>query len=58
MTSQTNELFAAALGITAPWFVERVDFNTGQRQLISLEARWDDDSDRGRPRLDILPSRK
>jgi len=33
MTSQTNDLFAAALGITAPWFVERVDFNTGQRQL-------------------------
>ena len=29
----TNQLFAAALGITAPWFVERVDFDAGQRRL-------------------------
>jgi len=33
MTSQTNDLFAAALGIAAPWFVDRVDFDTGQRKL-------------------------
>jgi transposase len=29
----TNELFAAALGITAPWFVQAVDFDAGQRRL-------------------------
>jgi len=29
----TNQLFAAALGITAPWFVETVDFDAGQRRL-------------------------
>jgi len=29
----TNQLFAAALGITAPWFVQTVDFDSGQRQL-------------------------
>jgi transposase len=28
-----NQLFAAALGITAPWFVETVDFDAGQRRL-------------------------
>jgi hypothetical protein len=27
MTS--NQLFAAALGITAPWFVQTVDFDAG-----------------------------
>jgi hypothetical protein len=30
-----NQLFAAALGITAPWFVETVDFDAGQRRLPS-----------------------
>jgi transposase len=29
----TNQLFAAALGIAAPWFVQTVDFDAGQRQL-------------------------
>src|SRR5262249_13540236 len=29
----TNQLFAAALGITAPWFVEAVAFDGGQRRL-------------------------
>ncbi len=29
----TNQLFAAALGIAAPWFVETVDFDAGQRRL-------------------------
>jgi transposase len=29
----TNQLFAAALGITAPWFVDMVDFDAGQRRL-------------------------
>ncbi len=29
----TNQLFAAALGITAPWFVQTVDFDAGQRRL-------------------------
>jgi transposase len=33
MTNPTNDLFAAALGIAAPWFVDRVDFDTGQRKL-------------------------
>ena len=28
-----NQLFAAALGITAPWFVQTVDFDAGQRRL-------------------------
>jgi hypothetical protein len=32
MTDQTNELFAAALGVAAPWFVARVDFDNEQRQ--------------------------
>src|SRR5580704_7807997 len=31
MTS--NQLFAAALGIAAPWFVRTVDFDAGQRRL-------------------------
>jgi hypothetical protein len=25
----TNQLFAAALGIAAPWFVQTVDFDAG-----------------------------
>src|SRR5215472_376848 len=29
----TNQLFAAALGISAPWFVQAVDFDAGQRRL-------------------------
>ena len=29
----TNQLFAAALGIAAPWFVQTVDFDVGQRRL-------------------------
>ena len=29
----TNQLFAAALGIAAPWFVQTVDFDAGQRRL-------------------------
>jgi len=29
----TNQLFAAALGIAAPWFVHTVDFDAGQRRL-------------------------
>jgi transposase len=29
----TNQLFAAALGIAAPWFVQAVDFDSGQRRL-------------------------
>ena len=29
----TNQLFAAALGITAPWYVQAVDFDAGQRRL-------------------------
>ena len=29
----TNQLFAAALGITAPWLVQAVDFDAGQRRL-------------------------
>jgi len=29
----TNQLFAAALGIAAPWFVQAVDFDAAQRQL-------------------------
>jgi hypothetical protein len=29
----TNQLFAAALGIAAPWFVQGVDFDAGQRRL-------------------------
>src|SRR5215468_11277 len=33
MTNPINDLFAAALGIAAPWFVDRVDFDTGQRKL-------------------------
>jgi transposase len=28
-----NQLFAAALGITAPWFVQTVGFDAGQRRL-------------------------
>ena len=31
MTS--DQLFAAALGITAPWFVQAVDFDASQRRL-------------------------
>jgi hypothetical protein len=31
MTS--NQLFAAALGIAAPWFVRTVDFDAGQHRL-------------------------
>jgi transposase len=29
----TKQLFAAALGITAPWFVQAVDFDAAQRRL-------------------------
>ncbi|WP_125469822.1 hypothetical protein [Caballeronia telluris] len=29
----TNELFEAALGINAPWYVQGVDFDTAKRQL-------------------------
>ncbi len=29
----TNQLFEAALGIMAPWYVQSVDFDTGKRQL-------------------------
>jgi len=29
----TNQMFAAALGISAPWFVQTVDFDAGQRRL-------------------------
>jgi len=29
----TNQLFAAALGIAAPWSVQTVDFDAGQRRL-------------------------
>jgi transposase len=29
----TNQLFAAALGIAAPWFVQTVDFDAVQRRL-------------------------
>ena len=29
----TNQLFAAALGIAAPWSVQTVDFDAGQRWL-------------------------
>ncbi|GAB5097605.1 hypothetical protein YK56LOC_33210 [Caballeronia sp. HLA56] len=29
----TNELFESALGITAPWYVQGVDFDAAQRQL-------------------------
>jgi transposase len=31
-----NQLFAAALGITAPWFVLTVDFDAGLRRLTIL----------------------
>ncbi|MFM0523350.1 ISL3 family transposase, partial [Caballeronia jiangsuensis] len=29
----TNQLFEAALGIKAPWYVQGVDFDTTKRQL-------------------------
>ena len=29
-----KELFAAALGIAAPWYVDTVDFDADQQQLI------------------------
>jgi len=29
----TNQLFESALGITAPWYVQSVDFDAAQRQL-------------------------
>ena len=29
----TNQLFEAALGIKAPWYVQSVDFDAGKRQL-------------------------
>ena len=29
----TNQLFAAALGIQSPWFVQGVDFDEAKRQL-------------------------
>lgn len=29
----TNQLFESALGITAPWYVQAVDFDAAQRQL-------------------------
>ncbi|MFM0523254.1 ISL3 family transposase, partial [Caballeronia jiangsuensis] len=29
----TNQLFEAALGIKAPWYVQGVDFDTAKRQL-------------------------
>ena len=29
----TNQLFEAALGISAPWFVQAIDFDAGQRRL-------------------------
>src|ERR1700712_2004399 len=31
--AMTNQLFASALGITAPWYVQAVDFDAAQRQL-------------------------
>ncbi|MFM0013491.1 hypothetical protein PQR46_20190 [Paraburkholderia sediminicola] len=30
----TNQLFEAALGIKAPWYVQGVDFDTAKRQLM------------------------
>ena len=39
----TNQLFAAALGIAAPWFVQTVDFDEGQRRLtIHVDFRSTD----------------
>jgi len=32
-TTMTNQLFAAALGITSPWFVHAINFDAAQRQL-------------------------
>lgn len=29
----TNQLFESALGITAPWYVQGVDFDAAQHQL-------------------------
>ncbi|WP_159462959.1 hypothetical protein [Caballeronia telluris] len=31
--AMTNQLFEAALGIKAPWYVQGVDFDTAKRQL-------------------------
>jgi transposase len=31
--TMTNQLFESALGITAPWYVQAVDFDAAQRQL-------------------------
>jgi hypothetical protein len=31
--AMTNQLFEAALGIKAPWYVQGVDFDTAERQL-------------------------
>ena len=36
----TNQLFTAALGIQAPWFVQNVDFDEAKRQLtIQVDFR-------------------
>ncbi|MFL9989001.1 hypothetical protein PQR18_37805 [Paraburkholderia sediminicola] len=29
----TNQLFESALGMTAPWYIQGVDFDAAQRQL-------------------------
>jgi hypothetical protein len=31
--TMTNQLFESALGITAPWYAQAVDFDAAQRQL-------------------------
>jgi len=33
VTNQINELFAKALGITEPWFVKEVDFDSEQQEM-------------------------
>jgi hypothetical protein len=32
-TTMTNQLFESVLGISAPWYVQAVDFDAAQRQL-------------------------
>lgn len=34
MTNQINDLFAAALGVAEPWFVDKVDFDAAKKEML------------------------
>jgi transposase len=34
MTNPINNLFAAALGLAEPWFVDKVDFDAAKKEMI------------------------